>query len=309
MLDQMPYSEGLHQVIELAREEAQRQGQADTLPEHLLLGLIRRNEGQAIRILNNLQASPEELRKEMLRIMLGDADNPVIQISSKEQDAMIIEEAELLASELGYTQVGSEHLLLALVKEENPAGDCLRGFGLTQDKIFREMEELAASFFETESYGAVKHDAPRRSVWVCRLPDAEDLPLPEYQTEDAAGLDLLAAVPADEPFILKAGAWGLVPTGLRIAIPRGYEGQVRPRSGLALKHGIGVLNSPGTIDADYRGEVRIILFNFSGENFTIRRGERIAQLVLSRVIRLPWVPVDELPDSTRGEGGFGHTGR
>lgn len=153
---------------------------------------------------------------------------------------------------------------------------------------------------------------PPHTLYVHQMPHAADLPLPAYQTEHSAGLDLCAAVPAGGPLTLKPGAWALVPTGLRIAIPAGYEGQVRPRSGLALKHGIGVLNSPGTIDADYRGEVGIILFNFSGADFIIQRGERIAQLVLNKIEQMHWVPVaaaELLPSSARGEGGFGHTGR
>ena len=147
------------------------------------------------------------------------------------------------------------------------------------------------------------------TIYVTQLPDAADMDLPQYETEGSAGLDLKAAVPAGEPLVLKAGAWALVPTGLKVAIPPGFEAQVRPRSGLAFKHGIGVLNSPGTIDSDYRGEIRVILFNFSGEDFAIRRGERIAQMILARVERLHWEPVEELPATQRGEGGFGHTGR
>jgi len=146
------------------------------------------------------------------------------------------------------------------------------------------------------------------TVYVYQLPEARDLPLPSYQTADSAGLDLRAALPADAPMVLAAGRWALVLTGLKLAIPAGFEGQVRPRSGLALKHGIGVLNSPGTIDADYRGEVGIILFNFSDVPFTIQRGDRIAQLIVSRVEQIPWVAVEQLPESARGEGGFGHTG-
>ena len=147
------------------------------------------------------------------------------------------------------------------------------------------------------------------AVVVRREEDARDIALPEYQTGHAAGLDLPAAVPADAPLVLAPGAWALVPTGLRFAIPPGYEGQVRPRAGLALRHGIGVLNGPGTIDADYRGPVGVILFNFGKEAFVIRRGERIAQLVLARVERLRWDEREELPETERGEGGFGHTGR
>lgn len=152
-------------------------------------------------------------------------------------------------------------------------------------------------------------DQQATTLYVYQIPEARDLPLPTYQTPDSAGLDLRAAVPQESPLTIPAGKWALVPTGLKVAIPSGFEGQVRPRSGLALKHGIGVLNSPGTIDADYRGEIGIILFNFSPDDFTIHRGDRIAQLILSRVEQLKWVPVMELPNSHRGEGGFGHTGR
>jgi dUTP pyrophosphatase len=130
--------------------------------------------------------------------------------------------------------------------------------------------------------------------------------LPHYQTEHSAGVDLYAAVEAET--IIAAGAWKLVPTGLAIAIPEGYEGQVRPRSGLALKQGIGMLNAPGTIDADYRGEIGIILFNFSDKPFIIQRGDRIAQLVFARVEKASFVKVASLSETERGTGGFGHTG-
>jgi dUTP pyrophosphatase len=146
-------------------------------------------------------------------------------------------------------------------------------------------------------------------VQVTQNPDARDLPLPDYATEHAAGLDLRAAVSADAPRSIPPGAWALIPTGLRIALPHGYEAQIRPRSGLALRHGIGVLNSPGTIDADYRGEIGVILFNFGTETFVVSRGDRIAQAVVNRVERLPWRAVEELPASVRGDGGFGHTGK
>ncbi len=130
--------------------------------------------------------------------------------------------------------------------------------------------------------------------------------MPHYQTAHSAGVDLYAAVVAD--MIIETGSWKLVPTGIAIAIPEGYEGQVRPRSGLALKHGIGMLNGPGTIDADYRGEVSIILFNFSDRPFTVHRGDRIAQLVFARVEKAMFVRVDALSETARGAGGFGHTG-
>ena len=139
------------------------------------------------------------------------------------------------------------------------------------------------------------------------LPHGEALPLPAYATEDSAGVDLIAAL--DAPLVLAPGERKDVPTGLAMALPSGWEGQVRPRSGLALRHGLTVLNSPGTIDADYRGEVRVILINLSQVAVTIARGERIAQLVIAPVSRATWDVVTDLPPTTRGSGGFGSTGR
>jgi dUTP pyrophosphatase len=146
-------------------------------------------------------------------------------------------------------------------------------------------------------------------VAVTQLPHGEGLALPAYQTEHAAGLDLLAAVPDDKPMLLAPGDRVLVPTGLAIALPAGFEAQVRPRSGLAVKHGVTVLNAPGTIDADYRGEIGVPLINHGRETFTIRRGERIAQMVVAPVVQVSFAPVGELPPSERGSGGFGSTGR
>ncbi len=147
---------------------------------------------------------------------------------------------------------------------------------------------------------------PEIRVKLVREPDCEDLPLPEYATAHAAGVDLRAAVTAE--VVLSPGQRLLVPTGLRIALPDGYEAQVRPRSGLAVRHGIGMVNSPGTIDADYRGEILVILINWGHEPFPIRRGDRIAQLVVAPVTQVEWEPVAELPETERGVGGFGHTG-
>ena len=144
---------------------------------------------------------------------------------------------------------------------------------------------------------------------ILRLPHAEDLLLPAYETEGSAGMDLRAAVPEDQPMTLAAGARALVPTGLKIALEPGFEAQVRPRSGLALKHGLTCLNSPGTIDSDYRGEVGVILANLGSEPFVIRRGERIAQMVIARHERVQWSEVKSLDETVRGEGGFGSTGR
>ncbi len=136
--------------------------------------------------------------------------------------------------------------------------------------------------------------------------DTPDLPLPRYMTEGASGMDLYAAVETDFP--IAPGERALIPTGLFTAVPRGYELQVRPRSGLAIKHGIGILNAPGTIDADYRGEIKIIVINLGNETFTVKRGERIAQMVLCPVARAEFELTEKLPDTERGEGGFGHTG-
>jgi dUTP pyrophosphatase len=143
-------------------------------------------------------------------------------------------------------------------------------------------------------------------IQVQRLPHSADLPLPSYATAGAAGMDLLAAVAA--PLTLAPGQRALVPTGLAIALPPGYELQVRPRSGLALKHGITLPNSPGTIDEDYRGELQIIVMNAGSASFTIERGMRIAQAVLAPVVRAAWAEVAELPPTGRGAGGFGSTG-
>ncbi len=147
------------------------------------------------------------------------------------------------------------------------------------------------------------------NVDVCLLPHFEGLALPAYETAGSAGMDVRAAVAEDAPLTLAPGERAMVPTGLSVAIPDGHEIQVRPRSGLAAKHGITCLNTPGTIDSDYRGEIKVILINLGADAFTIRRGERIAQLVLVPVTRLDWKPVIQLPVSERGAGGFGSTGR
>jgi len=147
------------------------------------------------------------------------------------------------------------------------------------------------------------------SVSVCPLPHFDGLALPAYETEGSAGLDVRAAVPEGQPLTLAPGTRAMVETGLSVAIPEGYELQMRPRSGLAAKHGITCLNSPGTIDSDYRGELKVILINHGADPFVIQRGERIGQLVLAPVTRLEWEEVETLPETDRGAGGFGSTGR
>jgi dUTP pyrophosphatase len=145
-------------------------------------------------------------------------------------------------------------------------------------------------------------------VNVMRLPHGKDLPLPAYQSDSAAGMDLLAAVPADAPLTIAPGKYAAVPTGLAIALPPGTEAQVRPRSGLARNHGVTVLNAPGTIDADYRGEIQALLINHGEAPFVITRGMRIAQLVMAQITRLTFAEADTLDETARGIGGFGSTG-
>jgi dUTP pyrophosphatase len=137
-------------------------------------------------------------------------------------------------------------------------------------------------------------------------PEGDDLPLPAYASAAAAGMDLVADIPGE--LTLPAGARALVPTGIAIALPPGYEAQVRPRSGLALRHGVTLLNAPGTIDADYRGEISVVLVNLGRDPYTVRRGDRIAQMIVAPVSRASWRLVDELDATRRGAGGFGHTG-
>jgi dUTP pyrophosphatase len=150
---------------------------------------------------------------------------------------------------------------------------------------------------------------PAPQIKIVQLDHALGLALPAYETAQAAGMDLRAAVPDDEPIVLRPGARAMVPTGLCIALPQGFEAQVRPRSGLAAKHGLTCLNSPGTIDSDYRGELKVILINLGEEDFTIRRGERIAQMVIAPVVQAQWQLVTNLDETARGAGGFGSTGR
>lgn len=146
------------------------------------------------------------------------------------------------------------------------------------------------------------------NISVVQLEHGKGLPLPSYETPGSAGMDLFAAIPSAEPIVLRPGERGLVATGLAMAIPDSFEVQIRPRSGMAAKHGITCLNTPGTIDSDYRGEVKVILINLGHEDFTISRGDRIAQMIVAPVIQAGWHLVDELSKTSRGSGGFGSTG-
>jgi len=146
------------------------------------------------------------------------------------------------------------------------------------------------------------------TVSILRLPHGAELPLPTYQSDAASGLDLMAAVPADVPLVIAPGGHAAVPTGIALALPAGTEAQVRPRSGLARNHGVTVLNSPGTIDADYRGEIQVLLINHGADPFTVTRGMRIAQLVVAQAARIIWTETAALEQTPRGSGGFGSTG-
>ncbi len=151
-----------------------------------------------------------------------------------------------------------------------------------------------------------KSNTGKIQVQVLRLSNAKGLPLPKYMTSHASGADIFAAI--EDELILSPNEIKLIPTGICVAIPKGYEIQIRPRSGLAIKHGITVINAPGTIDADYRGEIKVGLINLSSQDFKIKRGDRIAQMVLTPCYQIDWIQVTELPNTKRGEGGFGHTG-
>ena len=153
------------------------------------------------------------------------------------------------------------------------------------------------------------NDTRTLAIQIARLPHSVGIDLPSYGTAGAAGMDLRAAVPEGEDLVIQPGARALVPTGLTIALPAGYEAQVRPRSGLALKHGVTCLNSPGTIDSDYRGEVGVILANLGPEAFTIRRGDRVAQMVVAAYASVAWEETNSLDETRRGAGGFGSTGQ
>ena len=146
------------------------------------------------------------------------------------------------------------------------------------------------------------------TIAIKQLEHGRGLALPSYETAGAAGMDLYAAIPEGGPMVLEPGQRNLIATGISIALPQGFEAQIRPRSGLAVKHGITCLNTPGTIDSDYRGEIKVILINHGREAFTISRGERIAQMIIAPVVQAIWTEVDELPQTKRGTGGFGSTG-
>ncbi|GAB4520730.1 MAG: dUTP diphosphatase [Amphiplicatus sp.] len=167
---------------------------------------------------------------------------------------------------------------------------------------------MSSTAMKEKPRAAETADPPAPVVRVKRLPQGEGLDLPRYETALAAGCDVRAAVPEGEPLVLKPGERYMVPTGIAIALPPGWEAQIRPRSGLAARHGVTCLNAPGTIDADYRGELKVILINHGAEDFVVRRGDRIGQMVIAPVFQVRFEEVEALDDTARGEGGFGSTG-
>ena len=202
-----------------------------------------------------------------------------------------------------------------MAKSSKPAGGkkpAAKPHGVPSDNAIDAVHILSGLAELADKFGlmddAEDSEAESLGISILRLPHAAGLPLPTRHSEGASGLDLCAAVPAAQPVILAPGARALIPTGFAIEIPPSFEGQVRPRSGLALKHGVTVLNAPGTIDSDYRGEISVLLINHGTEPFSISRGDRIAQLVFGMIVRAEAVEEATLEESERGSGGFGSTG-
>jgi dUTP pyrophosphatase len=180
-------------------------------------------------------------------------------------------------------------------------------FSLSPKFLRERVEEKCEAVFRLDPRQCQGLSMP--NIAVTRLAHNADLPLPAYETAGSAGMDLRAAVAEDAPVTLRPGARDMIPTGLAIALPEGFEAQVRPRSGLAAKAGVTCLNTPGTVDSDYRGEVKVILVNLGADDFVIRRGDRIAQMVIAPVVQASWAEVASLDETARGAGGFGSTGR
>jgi dUTP pyrophosphatase len=327
------FSPLLRSILKDAPQMARLCRQAQCAPEHLLAALLHRGQGEAIAILRETGVDLVELSIALEgRFDFGEEIASGLAIEHSPLADKVLVHSRRLAYSLGATEADTEHLLLALLQVESLASALLADFRLTDAGIRRRLDKAHAAskpLVDPESIMTpINRDSADNKearmtddanpspappvgmvIHVARTPEAAGLPLPAYETAHAAAMDLRAAIPEDAPLTLEPGRWGLVPTGLMVAIPPGFEGQVRARSGLAAKHGIGVLNGPGTIDADYRGEIKVILFNFSVEPFVIRRGDRVAQLAIARVERVAWEPTDRLPETDRGEGGFGHTGR
>jgi len=276
--------------------------------ENLLYGLLQSGPNLATAVINKTGIGGK--LKEELEHGEPPPEQPVEAPGEKPQwdsaCVRIVERAAAEARELGHKFIGTEHLFLGLISERfGKAGGLLHEAGVEYSKVRKELLE----FLGLKEDQSEKPQPPAEGVvevGVRQRGDCKDLPLPRYMSESASGMDLYAAV--DGEVVLEAGKIMLVPTGIFVALPAGYEAQVRPRSGLALKHGITIVNSPGTIDSDYRGEVGVIVGNMGDKEFLITRGMRIAQMVIQPVVKAKLIVSDELDDTTRGARGFGSSG-
>jgi len=301
------FTERARKVKQLAARQARWLQKKAIGAENLLYGLLHTGPNLATAIINKVKPDSTIMGK------MGEAPGE-LEPEAGEQALdwdeccrRIVDRAAREARELKHRFIGSEHLFLALLAENTgKAGETLRKAGLEYQNVKNEL----LAFIGAEAAAAEKPGeqtaSPEVEVRIRQREDCRDLPLPRYMSEHASGMDLYAAVTDDTT--LEPGSIMLVPTGLSIAVPPGFEAQVRPRSGLALKHGITIVNSPGTIDSDYRGEVGVIVANIGSEPFVITRGMRIAQMVIQAVVRAKLAPTNDLDSTARGAGGFGSSG-
>ena len=286
----------VRRVREIAEAQARRLRQTAIRSEDLLYAILQVAPNVATVALNKAADKiKDELAKHSRETSSEPADGapPDWDASCKR----IFDRAATEAAALGHKFIGVEHIFLALLAEQtDKISDLLKKAGVEYSNIRKEVLDRVAA---DQAADAVELKIKQRD-------DCKDIPLPSYMSRHASGMDLYAAVPND--VVLETGRIMLVPTGIFVAVPPGYEAQVRPRSGLALKHGLMIVNSPGTIDSDYRGEVGVILANMGGAPFVIQRGMRIAQMVIQSVVQAKLVATDDLDVTDRNDGGFGHTG-
>jgi len=302
------FTERARKAKELAAAQARWLRKKAIGAENLLYGLLQSGPNLATAVINKTGLGDK--LKEELEQHEEQPERPAEATDEKpEWDsvcAKIVERAAAEAKELGQKFIGTEHLFLGLISEQvGKAGGLLREAGIEYPKVRKELLEFLG-LKEEESKKAEPGAEGVVEVGIRQRESCKDLPLPRYMSESASGMDLYAAV--DGEVVLEAGKIMLVPTGISVALPAGYEAQVRPRSGLALKHGITIVNSPGTIDSDYRGEVGVIVGNMGDKPFVISRGMRIAQMVIQPVVKAKLIALDKLDDTTRGAGGFGSSG-
>ena len=304
------FTERARKVRQLAENQARWLHKKAIGAENLLYGLLQTGPNLATAIINKVL--PDGSIENELGEAPGEMETEATQqpLEWDETCRRVVDRATHEAGELKHRFVGTEHLFLGLLAEQGgKAGDILRKAGLEYQNV---RNELLAFIGAESAAGKAEAAQPQTTsaagveVRITQREDCKDLPLPRYMSEHASGMDLHAAVAED--VTIEPGRIRLVPTGLSIAVPPGYEAQVRPRSGLALKHGITIVNSPGTIDSDYRGEVGVIVGNIGTEPFVVERGMRIAQMVIQSVVRAKLIPSDNLDDTGRGDGGFGSSG-